>query len=50
LAAAILCLFVPSAMIGYGAMPDAALNSITTTFKNANFQYFLSPAWLLDRS
>jgi malate:Na+ symporter len=38
--AAILCLFVPSALIGYGVMPEAALKAITTTFKTANFQYF----------
>lgn len=37
---AILCLFVPSAMVAYGFMPDAALKAITTTFRTANFQYF----------
>jgi malate:Na+ symporter len=38
--AAILCLFIPSALLGYGYMPDAALKAVTTTFKTANFQYF----------
>ena len=37
---AILCLFVPSALVGYGLMPDVALKAITTTFRTANFQYF----------
>ncbi|WIW50084.1 2-hydroxycarboxylate transporter family protein (plasmid) [Bradyrhizobium sp. 62B] len=37
---AILCLFVPSALVAYGFMPDAALKAITTTFRTANFQYF----------
>ncbi|WP_271571494.1 2-hydroxycarboxylate transporter family protein [Bradyrhizobium sp. CCBAU 11386] len=37
---AILCLFVPSALVSYGLMPDAALKAITTTFRTANFQYF----------
>lgn len=37
---AILCLFVPSAMVGYGLMPEVALKAIATTFKTANFQYF----------
>jgi malate:Na+ symporter len=37
---AILCLFVPSAIVGYGLMPETALNAIATTFRTANFQYF----------
>ncbi|MDT4736741.1 malate permease (plasmid) [Bradyrhizobium sp. CCBAU 53351] len=37
---AILCLFVPAALVSYGLMPDAALKAITTTFRTANFQYF----------
>jgi malate:Na+ symporter len=37
---AILCLFVPSALVGYGLMPAGVLKAITTTFKTANFQYF----------
>jgi len=37
---AILCLFVPSALVAYGFMPDAALKAITVTFRTANFQYF----------
>lgn len=37
---AILCLFVPSALVSYGLMPEAALKAITTTFRTANFQYF----------
>lgn len=37
---AILCLFVPSAIVGYGLMPEAAMKAIATTFKTANFQYF----------
>ena len=37
---AILCLFVPSALVSYGLMPESALKAITTTFRTANFQYF----------
>jgi malate:Na+ symporter len=37
---AILCLFVPSALVGYGLMPADVLKALTTTFKTANFQYF----------
>ncbi len=37
---AILCLFVPSALVNYGLMPDIALKAIATTFRTANFQYF----------
>lgn len=37
---AILCLFVPSALVSYGLVPDAALKAVTTTFRTANFQYF----------
>jgi len=37
---AILCLFVPSALVSYGLMPDVALKAIATTFRTANFQYF----------
>lgn len=37
---AILCLFVPSALVYYGLMPQAALKAISTTFRTANFQYF----------
>jgi malate:Na+ symporter len=36
---AILCLFVPPAMIAYGVMDPAMLKSITTTMKTANLQY-----------
>jgi malate:Na+ symporter len=36
---AILCLFVPSALLGYKLMDDAALKAITTTMKTANLQY-----------
>ncbi len=36
---AILCLFAPSALVGYGLMPAPMLNAIATTFKTANFQY-----------
>ncbi|KAF1048148.1 MAG: Citrate/malate transporter [Herbaspirillum frisingense] len=36
---AILCLFVPSALIGYKLMDPAALKTITTTMKTANLQY-----------
>lgn len=36
---AILCLFVPSAMVGYHVMHPAMLKSITTTMKTANLQY-----------
>lgn len=38
--AAILCLFVPAAMVGYGLMPTQVMTSIITTFKTANLQYF----------
>ncbi|MGY4626297.1 2-hydroxycarboxylate transporter family protein [Bradyrhizobium sp. USDA 4486] len=37
---AILCLFVPAALVSYGLMPEAAHKAITTTFRTANFQYF----------
>jgi malate:Na+ symporter len=37
---AILCLFVPAALVGYGLMPESALKAMHTTFKTANFQYF----------
>ncbi len=37
---AILCLFVPSALVGYGLLPGDVLKALTTTFKIANFQYF----------
>src|SRR5579859_575653 len=37
---AILCLFVPSAIVGHGLMPEAALKAVATTFRTANFQYF----------
>ncbi|RDU97697.1 2-hydroxycarboxylate transporter family protein [Trinickia dinghuensis] len=36
---AILCLFVPSALLGYKLMDDATLKAITTTMKTANLQY-----------
>jgi malate:Na+ symporter len=36
---AILCLFVPSALLGYKLMDDTALKAITTTMKTANLQY-----------
>src|SRR5450830_221132 len=38
--AAILCLFVPSALIGYNVMNPEMLKAITTTMKTANLQYF----------
>ena len=37
---AILCLFVPSALVGYGVMPDGCQKAIVAAFKTANFQYF----------
>jgi malate:Na+ symporter len=37
---AILCLFVPAALVNYGLVPPVALKAITTTFRTANFQYF----------
>lgn len=37
--AAILCLFVPSALLGYGLMPPALLGAITAVMKTANFLY-----------
>lgn len=37
---AILCLFVPAALVSYKLMPDDALKAISTTFRTANFQYF----------
>ncbi|MBZ5788593.1 2-hydroxycarboxylate transporter family protein [Burkholderia contaminans] len=36
---AILCLFVPSALLGYRLMDDAMLSAITVTMKTANLQY-----------
>ncbi|HDR9879869.1 TPA: 2-hydroxycarboxylate transporter family protein [Burkholderia cenocepacia] len=36
---AILCLFVPSALLGYKLMDEAAMKAITTTMKTANLQY-----------
>ncbi|AOR72980.1 malate permease [Burkholderia stabilis] len=36
---AILCLFVPSALLGYGLMDDTTLKAITVTMKTANLQY-----------
>jgi malate:Na+ symporter len=36
---AILCLFVPSALVGYKLMDPAALKAITTTMTTANLQY-----------
>ena len=36
---AILCLFVPAALLGNGWMDDAILKSITVTMKTANLQY-----------
>ncbi|TGN98728.1 MULTISPECIES: 2-hydroxycarboxylate transporter family protein [unclassified Burkholderia] len=36
---AILCLFVPSALLGYRLMDDVTLKAITTTMKTANLQY-----------
>lgn len=38
--AAILCLFVPSALIGYNVMNPEMLKALTTTMKTANLQYF----------
>jgi malate:Na+ symporter len=37
---AILCLFVPAALVGYKVMNPEMLKALTTTFKTANFQYF----------
>jgi malate:Na+ symporter len=37
--AAILCLFVPSIMIGYGVMDPEMLKALTTAMKTANLQY-----------
>lgn len=37
--AAILCLFVPSALVGYKVMSPEILKAITTTMKTANLQY-----------
>ncbi|VVE72242.1 malate permease [Pandoraea captiosa] len=36
---AILCLFVPAALLGNGLMDDAMLKAITVTMKTANLQY-----------
>ena len=36
---AILCLFVPSALVGYKLMDATALKAVTTTMKTANLQY-----------
>ncbi|ODP34250.1 2-hydroxycarboxylate transporter family protein [Pandoraea sp. ISTKB] len=36
---AILCLFVPAALLGNGLMDDAILKAITVTMKTANLQY-----------
>ncbi|VVE20156.1 2-hydroxycarboxylate transporter family protein [Pandoraea anhela] len=36
---AILCLFVPAALLGNGLMEDAILKAITVTMKTANLQY-----------
>jgi malate:Na+ symporter len=37
--AAILCLFVPSALIGYKVMDGEMMKALTTTMKTANLQY-----------
>lgn len=37
--AAILCLFVPSALVGYKAIDPEMLKALTTTMKTANLQY-----------
>ncbi|WP_199229623.1 2-hydroxycarboxylate transporter family protein [Azospirillum sp. TSO22-1] len=37
---AILCLFVPAALVGYKVMDPEMLKAVSTTFKVANFQYF----------
>lgn len=37
---AILCMFVPSAMVGYKVMDPEMLKAIGTTMKTANLQYF----------
>ncbi|WP_199902576.1 2-hydroxycarboxylate transporter family protein [Azospirillum sp. B4] len=37
---AILCLFVPAALVGNGIANAAMVKAVTTTFKTANFQYF----------
>ena len=37
--AAILCLFVPSALVGYGLLDPGVKSAITTTMKTANLQY-----------
>jgi malate:Na+ symporter len=36
---AILCLFVPSALVGYNVMDPEMLKAVTTTMKTANLQY-----------
>lgn len=38
--AAILCLFVPSALVGFKLMDPEMMKALTTTMKTANFQYF----------
>jgi malate:Na+ symporter len=37
---AILCLFVPAALVGYRLVDDGVMKAVATTFKTANFQYF----------
>ncbi len=37
---AILCLFVPAALVGTNLINPDMLKAVTTTFKTANFQYF----------
>lgn len=37
---AILCLFVPAALVGYGFVSEAVMKAVTTTFRTVNFQYF----------
>lgn len=36
---AILCLFVPSALVGYGLLDPGVKSAVTTTMKTANLQY-----------
>lgn len=37
---AILCLFVPAALVGYGLIPQGAYDAVFATFKTTNLQYF----------
>jgi malate:Na+ symporter len=37
---AILCLFVPAALVGHALVNDGVMRTVTTTFRTANFRYF----------